>query len=88
MDSAANDFKETIRLSEDPHLLAWSHIYLGRIADVREERPDALAEYKTAMTVRDGQQDTLQAAQKGLAAPYALPHGAAADDEAPASKPQ
>ena len=82
MDSAVNDFKETIRLSQDPHLLAWSHIYLGRIADVREERPDALAEYKSAMTVRDGQQDTLLAAQKGLTQPYQLPHGPAAESDA------
>ncbi len=85
MDSAANDFKETIRLTEDPRLLAWSHIYLGRIADVRDERPDALAEYKIAMTVRDGQQDTLQAAQKGLDGPFALPHGPASED---GGKPQ
>ncbi len=74
MDSAANDFRETIRLTGDPRLLAWSHIYLGRIADVQEERPNALAEYKTAMTVRDGQQDTLQAAQKGMEQPFTLPH--------------
>ena len=84
MDSAANDFHETLRLTRDPRLLAWSHIYLGRIADVRDQRPDALAEYKTAMTVRDGQQDTLDAAQKGLKQPFALPHangaaGGAAD---------
>ena len=85
MDSAANDFKETLRLSQDPRLLAWSHIYLGRIADVRDQRPDALAEYKTAMTVRDGQQDTLDAAQKGLAKPFALPH---AGGDAPAASPQ
>ena len=73
MDSAANDFRETIRLTGDPRLLAWSHIYLGRIADVRDERPDALAEYKTAMTVRDGQQDTLDAAQRGIQQPFTLP---------------
>jgi tetratricopeptide (TPR) repeat protein len=81
MDSATNDFKETIRLTEDPRLLAWSHIYLGRIADVHDQRPDALAEYKTAMTVRDGQQDTLQAAQKGLDAPFSLPHTVPDQDE-------
>ncbi len=74
VDSAANDFRETIRLTEDPRLLAWSHIYLGRIADVRDERPDALEEYKIAMQVRDGQPDTVAAAQKGLAQPFALPH--------------
>jgi len=75
MDSAANDFRETIRLTQDPRLLAWSHIYLGRIADVQEQRPDALAEYKTAMTVRDGQTDTLEAAQHGLQQPYTLAQG-------------
>lgn len=74
MDSATNDFKETLRLTQDPRLLAWSHIYLGRIADVQDQRPDALAQYKEAMTVRDGQQDTLAAAQKGLNTPYTLPH--------------
>ncbi len=83
VDSAANDFRETIRLAEDPRLLAWSHIYLGRIADVREERPDALAEYKTAMSMRDGQPDTLAAAQKGLAEPFALPHAAQGEDAKP-----
>ncbi len=87
MESATNDFKETIRLSQDPRLLAWSHIYLGRIADVEEERPDALAQYKTAMTVRDGQQDTLEAAQKGLDQPYTLPHATSGIDSS-GSKPQ
>ncbi len=82
VDSAANDYHETIRLTEDPRLLAWSHIYLGRIADVRDERPDALEEYKTAMNVRDGQPDTLAAAQKGLAQPFALPHAGSESQQA------
>ncbi len=86
MESAAGDFKETIRLTQDPRLLAWSHIYLGRIADVRDQRPDAMAEYKTAITVRDGQPDTLEAAQKGLQQPFALPHSGAPAD--PDEKPQ
>ncbi len=87
MDAAAGDFKEAIRLTQDPRLLAWSHIYLGRIADVREQRPDAMAEYKTAMTVRDGQPDTLAAAQKGLQQPFALPHSGGAEAD-PGEKPQ
>jgi tetratricopeptide (TPR) repeat protein len=78
MDSATNDLKEALRLTQDPRLLAWSHIYLGRIADVEEQRPDAVAQYQDAMTVRDGQQDTLEAAQKGLAQPYVLPHAGGA----------
>jgi tetratricopeptide (TPR) repeat protein len=96
-DSATNDFKETTRLTEDPRLLAWSHIWLGRIDDVRDARPDALSEYKTALTVRDGQQDTLEAARKGLEQPYALnttnssagsSAGAAGASQGDESKPQ
>ena len=71
-ESAGNDFKQTIRLSQDPRLVAWSHIWLGRIADVQDDRPAALAQYQSAMTTRDGQQDTLEAARQGLAAPYKL----------------
>jgi TolA-binding protein len=81
MQSAANDFAETVRLSKDPRLLAWSHIYLGRIHDVKEEREEALAEYQTALSVRDGQPDTRSAAEKGIAQPYALPHHAQPDAE-------
>jgi tetratricopeptide (TPR) repeat protein len=78
--SAANDFNETLRLTQDPRLLAWSHIWLGRIDDVKDDRTDALTEYKTAMTVRDGQPDTLQAVEQGLSRPYAV-HAAAAGAE-------
>jgi tetratricopeptide (TPR) repeat protein len=74
MESAANDFAETIRLASDPRLLAWSHIYLGRIHDVEDEREEALAEYHSALAVRDGQQDTRNAAEKGIAEPFSLPH--------------
>ena len=80
MDSAVNDFGETVRLSQDPRLLAWSHIWLGRIHDVKDEREEAVAEYKTALSVRDGQPDTKEAAEKGIAQPFALPHGGPAPD--------
>jgi hypothetical protein len=33
---AQHDFEETIRLSKDPRMLAWSHIYLGRIYDIQD----------------------------------------------------
>jgi tetratricopeptide (TPR) repeat protein len=74
MESAANDFAETIRLGTDPRLLAWSHIYLGRIHDVQDERDEALAEYHSALAIKDGQQDTRNAAEKGIAEPFSLPH--------------
>lgn len=90
IDDAESAFRETVRLSSDPRMLAWSHIYLGRILDVEDRRDDALNEYKTALTVRDGQLDTKQAAEKGIAAPFALPRHETQDDDddekAPAAK--
>src|SRR6202789_337907 len=82
---AQHAFGETIRLSKDPRMLAWSHIYLGRIYDIQDERDQAVSEYRAALTVRDGQPDTRLAAEKGLKQPYALPqqeHTAPADDDA------
>lgn len=81
MDEAEKSFNETIRLSKDPRLLAWSHIYLGRIHDVRDERDEALVEYRTALTVRDGQPDTKAAAEKGLKQPFELPKRAQQEDD-------
>jgi hypothetical protein len=72
--AAQHDFEETIRLSKDPRTLAWSHIYLGRIHDIQDERDQAVNEYRAALTVRDGQADTRLAAEKGLKQPYAVPH--------------
>ena len=70
---AQHDFEETIRLSKDPRMLAWSHIYLGRIYDIQDQRDQAVNEYRAALTVRDGQADTRLAAEKGLKQPYAVP---------------
>src|SRR6202167_5462014 len=85
---AQHDFEETLRLSKDPRMLAWSHIYLGRIYDIQDQRDQAVNEYRAALTVRDGQADTRMAAEKGLKQPYAVPQQvhtepAADDDTAP-----
>ena len=81
IDDAEGAFRETIRLSSDPRMLAWSHIYLGRILDVEEKRDDAVVEYKAALTVRDSQPDTKLAAEKGLKQPFALPTHQVSDDD-------
>jgi hypothetical protein len=84
---AQHGFEETIRLSKDPRMLAWSHIYLGRIYDIQDQRDQAVTEYRAALTVRDGQPDTRLAAEKGLKQPYAVPqhvHTEPAGDEDPA----
>jgi tetratricopeptide (TPR) repeat protein len=88
--AAQHDFEETIRLSKDPRMLAWSHIYLGRIYDIQDQRDQAVNEYRAALTVRDGQPDTRLAAEKGLKQPYAVPkqeHSEGDDDAAPQAPP-
>ena len=72
--------------SKDQRLLAWSHIYLGRVLDLECKRDQAVAEYKAALEVRDGRQDTHLAAERGLKSAYAVKgHGCDEDanDEAP-----
>jgi hypothetical protein len=70
--------------------MAWSHIYLGRLYDTENppDRSKAVAEYKAALVVRDGSPDTKEAAESGVAKPFALPQratgqGAAQQQDAP-----
>jgi tetratricopeptide (TPR) repeat protein len=79
MEAAEQAFTEAAKISHDPRTIAWSHIYLGRLADLQGDRPAAVAEYQAAMQTRDGKPDTRQAAQTGLKAPFAPPHAARRD---------
>jgi tetratricopeptide (TPR) repeat protein len=65
-EEAFNEFQKTLTTSKDNRLLAWSHIYLGRMLDLECKRDEAVSEYKEALTVRDGQQDTRLAAERGV----------------------
>ncbi len=93
IDAAVAQFEETLKTSKDQRLLAWSHIYLGRVLDLECKRDQAVAEYKAALEVRDGQLDTRLAAERGVKASYAMKgHGCDEDaaDETPdngAAKP-
>jgi hypothetical protein len=81
--AAIDDFQEVLDSSKDPRTLAWSHIYLGRLYDVKDDRKKALAEYQAALTVRDAQPDTKAAAENGLKEPFTAPKVA---HEEPADK--
>jgi tetratricopeptide (TPR) repeat protein len=89
-DDAISDFQKTLSTSKEPRLLAWSHIYLGRMLDLDCKRDEAVAEYREALEARDGQQDTRLAAERGVKAPYAVKgHSCDEDDDdsAPPAKP-
>jgi len=69
-DAAIDDFQKTLAMSKEQRLLSWSHIYLGRMLDLECKRDEALAEYKEALAVRDGQLDTRLAAERGVKSAY------------------
>ena len=69
-DAAISHFEETLRTAKEPRLIAWSHIYLGRIYDVDEERDMAIKHYQAALAAGDDTPQTKEAAEKGLQAAY------------------
>ncbi|HEY2467655.1 MAG TPA: tetratricopeptide repeat protein [Terracidiphilus sp.] len=80
-DQAIDRFQKTISISKEPRLLAWSHIYLGRMLDLDCKRDAAVTEYQQALTVRDGQQDTRLAAEHGVKTAYAVKGHSCEDDD-------
>ncbi len=63
--------------SSDPSAIAWSHVYLGRMHDLGDERDLALNEYRAALAVNGAPEAARVAAQNGIAAAYQPPAGAA-----------
>ncbi len=59
--------------SSDPGILAWSHVYLGRLHDFAEERDEALAEYHLSLAVQGAPEAARVAAQRGIDSPYNPP---------------
>jgi tetratricopeptide (TPR) repeat protein len=80
-EQAMEEFQKTLATSKEHRLLAWSHIYLGRMLDLDCKRDQALAEYQEALAVRDGQQDTRLAAERGVKKAYAV-NGHSCDEDA------
>ena len=67
--------------SVDPEILAWSHVYLGRIHDLEGERDLAVSEYGAALAVDNGPLDARAAAQSGVDAAYKAPAHAGENQE-------
>ena len=88
-EEAIDRFQKTIATSKEPRLVAWSHIYLGRMLDLDCKRDPAIAEYKEALTARDGAQDTRLAAERGVKMAYAVNGHSCedADEDSPAGAP-
>jgi tetratricopeptide (TPR) repeat protein len=72
-DSAAENFQKAIQATKDPKVVAWSHVYLGRILDMKEDRQGALNEYRAALTTGGDLPEVKAAAEKGLQQAYEPP---------------
>lgn len=80
INGAKSFFTGAVGASKDPHIVAWSHIYLGRIADIQEEREEAVAHYKAALKAGDPQPQTKEAAERGINKAYEPPREAKKKD--------
>lgn len=69
--SAANEFREAINGDLDPAWTeVWSHINLGKIFDITQQRERAINEYTQAIRTKDNTQGAQEEAAKYMKQPY------------------
>jgi tetratricopeptide (TPR) repeat protein len=73
MDGARTYFEQALTVAQEPQVVAWSHIYLGRIFDIKEEREEAMVHYRAALTSGETLPGIKDAAERGLQQPYEPP---------------
>jgi hypothetical protein len=72
-DGAVENFQKAIQATKDPRVVAWSHVYLGRILDLKEDREGAMNEYRAALTTGAALPEVKAAAERGLQQAYEPP---------------
>ena len=70
---ALDNFRKAIQETKDPKVVGWSHVYLGRILDMKEDREAAMKEYQAALTAGGGLPEVKAAAERGLEKAYEPP---------------
>jgi len=77
MEGAEGYFERALKAAHEPTVIAWSHIYLGRIFDLKEERDVAVDHYRAALDAAGTTvPEAKKAAQHGIDAPYEPPAAA------------
>ena len=69
-DLAEEYFLKTLDGARDLRIVTWSHIYLGRLYDIKGKRDDALAQYRAASLTSTAYPDAARAVQNGLSQPF------------------
>jgi hypothetical protein len=70
MQGARNYFERALEVAHEPKVVAWSHIYLGRIFDLQEDRVAAMDQYRAAVAAGAALPEAKAAAELGLQKPY------------------
>lgn len=76
IDGARDYFEKALQATSEPKVVAWSHIYLGRICDLEDDaeggplRTQAVAHYKAAEGASTALPEAKAAAEEGLQKPY------------------
>jgi tetratricopeptide (TPR) repeat protein len=73
MQGARHYFEQALGVAQEPKVVAWSHIYLGRILDLEEDRAAAIDHYRLALSASASLPEAKAAAEHGLAQPFELP---------------
>jgi tetratricopeptide (TPR) repeat protein len=73
IEGARKYFEQALQTAREPKVIAWSHIYLGRIFDLREDRFAALDQYRAALDAAGALPEAKLAARRGLEQPYEPP---------------
>jgi tetratricopeptide (TPR) repeat protein len=72
-DAALDNFQKAIQATKDPKVVGWSHVYLGRILDMKEDREGAMNEYREALNAGGILPEVKAAAERGLQQAYEPP---------------
>jgi cytochrome c-type biogenesis protein CcmH/NrfG len=66
-DQATALFQKVVDLNPNPQLVAWSHVYLGRLAMLHEDVKTATDQFKQALAIDGASAKARDAAQNDLA---------------------
>ena len=72
-EGALENFQKALQQTKDPKVVSWSHVYIGRILDMKEDREAAMDEYRAALTTGAELPEVKAAAERGLQQAYEPP---------------
>jgi tetratricopeptide (TPR) repeat protein len=73
IERAQDYFERAAAITSDANVVAWSHVYLGRIFDLKAERDSAVKHYQQALATTGSDGGARRAAENGVKEPYQPP---------------